>query len=47
VKALQEAIALTDEERQAMGARGHQLVVEKYTWPSIGKQMAAEYEKLL
>lgn len=46
VQALKEAFALSDEERQAMGARGHQLVVKKYTWPAIGKQMVTFYERL-
>ncbi len=47
VKALKEAIALSDAERQEMGARGRELIEEKYTWPAIGKQMAEAYAQLL
>lgn len=47
VKALQMATSLTDEERLAMGKRGHQLIAEKYTWPSIGRQMAEAYKTLI
>ncbi len=43
-KALQEAIALTDEERAQMGANGRKLVEEKYQWPAIGRQMYKAYE---
>lgn len=42
-----EMMALTDEERRAMGARGRKLVEEKYQWPAIGRQMAMEYRRLM
>ena len=44
--ALRELMALSDDERNAMGARGWQLVEEKYTWPSIARKMAEEYERI-
>lgn len=46
-EALREATALPDDVRQAMGQRGHRLIVDKYTWPSIGNQMAQAYKHLL
>lgn len=45
--ALRAAVALTDDERMAMGGRGRELVEEKYCWSSIGKQMVSAYESLL
>jgi glycosyltransferase involved in cell wall biosynthesis len=45
--ALREAMALSDAERVAMGARGRALVAAKYQWPAIGRQMLAAYEKIL
>ncbi len=45
-EALKEAMGLSDEERQAMGSRGHQLIEEKYTWPAIGRKMAEAYREL-
>lgn len=36
--ALEEAMNLTDEERQAMGARGRE-IARGYTWPEIAKKM--------
>ncbi len=47
VPALREMMALTDEQRAAMGARGRKLVEEKYTWPAIAAQMKREYEQIL
>lgn len=44
--ALREAIALSDEEREAMGRRGRALVDEKYTWDAVGQQMKSAYEGL-
>jgi len=46
-QALREAIALTDEERHEMGARGRSLVESKYTWPRAAEQMKSAYEWLL
>lgn len=45
--ALRDATELSDADRQTMGQRAHQLIVDKYTWPSIGKQMAEAYKNLL
>lgn len=47
VVALRDAIERSDSERQAMGQNGIQLVLDKYTWSSIGKQMAEAYKNLL
>ena len=46
VDALRELMTLSDEERMTMGKRGRQLVEEKYTWPSIARKMAEEYERI-
>ena len=40
-------MALSEEERVAMGRRGRQLVEEKYSWKRIAKQMLAVYHWLL
>lgn len=45
--ALSEAMALTDEARQAMGENGRRLVEQKYTWPAIAEQMKTAYEWVL
>ncbi len=45
-RTIQAMMALSDEERRAMGARGRKLVEEKYQWPAIGRQMAESYEKI-
>lgn len=41
---LKEAISLSDEERQAMGAKGRKLVEEKYTWDAVVKMMIEGYK---
>jgi len=46
VAALREATTLPRETLREMGARGHELVEEKYLWPAIGRQMAEEYGKI-
>lgn len=46
VVALQQAIALTDEQRQAMAQRGRQYV-RRYNWQDIGQQTADVYRWLL
>ena len=46
-RALQEAMALGDEERRDMGRRGRQLVEQKYSWPGIAAQMCAVYRWML
>lgn len=45
--AIQEAMALSDEERHEMGARGRRLAEEKYTWDAVVKAMVAGYEEIL
>lgn len=47
VAALQEAMALSDDERHAMGLRGRMLVKEKYTWEAVVKSMVQGYEEVL
>ena len=46
-RTIQAMMALSDEERRAMGARGRKFVEEKYQWPAIGRQMAREYERVV
>jgi glycosyltransferase involved in cell wall biosynthesis len=45
--ALREAMALSDEQRRAMGQRGRRLVEENYSWPKIGADMKAVYDWVL
>ena len=47
VRALREALSLSDAERQEMGARGRQLTESKYTWPKVAQQMKSVYEWVL
>lgn len=47
VKALEEAMRLSDEARQEMGARGRKLVEEKYTVDAAVKAMVKGYEEIL
>jgi glycosyltransferase involved in cell wall biosynthesis len=44
--AIQALVALSDDERKAMGSRGQQLIQDKYTWPAVAQQMIAFYERL-
>jgi glycosyltransferase involved in cell wall biosynthesis len=46
-KALREAMALSDEERLAMGHRGRALVEERYSWQRIAEQMRNVYRWIL
>ena len=46
-QALTEAIGLSDAERQAMGRRGREIVMAKYTWESVAKRMLEVYEQTL
>jgi len=41
--ALRDAVALDDAARHAMGARGRQLVKEKYLWSALATRMRAVY----
>ena len=45
--AIQEIINASDENRQAMGSRGRELVEEKYTWDAVVKVMVKGYEEIL
>ncbi len=45
--ALREAMALSDEQRLAMGQRGRRLVEENYSWPKIGRDITAVYAWML
>jgi hypothetical protein len=38
---------MTDDDRRAMGIRGHTLVATKFSWPRIGEQMRSVYEWML
>ena len=40
-------MAMTEEERRAMGVRGRVLVEERFTWPKVGAQMVEVYEWIL
>ena len=44
VSGLKQLAEMSDNERQAMGARGRALVAEKFSWPRVGEQMRAVYE---
>ena len=46
-KTLRALMALSDEDRQAMGARGRELVREKYSWAAVADQMKEVYESLI
>ncbi len=46
-RTIQAMMALSDGEREAMGARGRALVEAKYQWPAIGRQMLAAYRSVL
>lgn len=45
--ALAELMAMSDEERAAMGARGRAWIARDFSWKGIGAQMKAAYEWLL
>ena len=45
--ALREMMAMSDEERAAMGARGREWIRRDFSWKGIGAQMKAAYEWLL
>ncbi|NNL50491.1 MAG: glycosyltransferase [Woeseiaceae bacterium] len=45
--ALQEAVRLSDDERRAIGRRGHDIVMSKYTWRAVANQMLKVYEESL
>jgi glycosyltransferase involved in cell wall biosynthesis len=45
--ALLKILRMPAHEGQAMGARGHDLVAARYTWPAIAAQSISVYERLL
>jgi len=45
--ALRDAIAMPDPARREMGARGRNLVKEKYSWPKIAAEMKSVYDWVL
>ncbi len=45
--ALEELMAMSDEERAAMGARGREWIRREFSWSGIGAQMKGAYEWLL
>lgn len=45
--ALQTALSCSDAELQAMGKRGRDLIIKKYSWHSIGEQMSQVYAWML
>lgn len=47
VMALKEMMLMSDDDRRQMGARGHKLVEEKYTWAAVVKAMVKGYESLV
>jgi poly(glycerol-phosphate) alpha-glucosyltransferase len=46
-RALRELCSMTDGERREMGAKGHRLVREQFTWPKAAEKMRSVYEWLL
>jgi glycosyltransferase involved in cell wall biosynthesis len=47
IEALRQAFALSSDELSQMGARGRKLILEKYTWPPIGRSMVEVYHWML
>ena len=47
IEALREAMALSDDERREMGARGRTWVEARFAWRAIALEMASIYEWLL
>ena len=45
--ALKEMMAMSDEERAAMGTRGREWIHRDFSWKGIGAQMKSAYEWLL
>lgn len=45
--ALTEAVALSDEERQEMGARGREWMAQDFTWPAVGHKTIQFYQGLI
>ena len=47
VTALREAMALTDEERRAMGKRGREFIARNYAWKTAGERLSETYQWML
>ena len=45
--ALKKLFLMTDVQRRAMGARGHRLVEERFTWPAVVASMRTVYAWIL
>ena len=46
-KALREAVNLSQEQRLQIGQRGREIVVKKYSWSRVAREMKSVYEWLL
>ncbi len=46
-RALRTVLAMSPEDRAAMGSRGQRLVQTSYSWPAIGERLAHVYDWLL
>ena len=46
VTALKEMMSMSDDERRQMGENGRRLVVERYTWYAVIKEMVKGYESV-
>lgn len=46
-KTLREMMSFSDEARAEMGARGRQLVEEKYTWRAVAERLVVAYQQVL
>jgi poly(glycerol-phosphate) alpha-glucosyltransferase len=44
---LRQLVEMSDDDRAAMGNRGHTLVAKSFSWPRIGEQMRLVYEWML
>ena len=44
--ALQELVETPQNDLAEMGQRGHELVLARYSWPAIARQMAEEYKRI-
>ena len=46
-RTIRDATALSDRERETMGARGRIWMEREFSWPSVGKRMLSVYEWIL
>ena len=47
VRGLHRLFAMSDEECDAMGRRGRQLVEQRFSWPSIADDLFAVYQWMI